>query len=513
LSETSRKLHSECIGNSGIWKGLLKNDFHISILVKGQFANYHNIYAMIYKSQLVFEERNHVTFSGMLPDWMFTWCTLCSSPPGARFYFLPVGRTKKIWGLTDDELPTPELNGHRRNIGWSEAREAAVIKWQTESCFQEQVLKKLFRVVKKVESLFPEEARNRRMRLFKTLRLGEKYSAMEDVLVKNRSTPTYLSYFQPQLIGEHYINGKLHRFGRKQLREYIKFARRLYDDSKSKLEEVSEADLVDCVLLTYKDLSRRAENHLIKWKIFLDSSHKFVTRHQKVWKWQNEKGVCHQVQNRSTERVQANKAYREYINSGDVCKFRLLRRHFEGLEKISEWISMNSWILDVLDTPVRETLVDRDNVVIPLPGRNNDAKDLQRKMSIYLVSGKEQDFRMVLSAIVSIAKNRLRRSANLLGELEGLIRNENANLLVSVETEVFVKDIYKVTSAHVDEKGFGKRRGMKSARRQARKRTRSSKHASFHKENEQLPKKSVEELNDKIDDRNNFEVPSKKPKL
>ena len=24
LSETSRKLHSECIGNSGIWKGLLK---------------------------------------------------------------------------------------------------------------------------------------------------------------------------------------------------------------------------------------------------------------------------------------------------------------------------------------------------------------------------------------------------------------------------------------------------------------------------------------------------------
>ena len=32
---------------------------------------------------------------------------------------------------------------------------------------------------------------------------------MEDVLVKNRSTPTYLSYFQPQLIGEHYINGKL----------------------------------------------------------------------------------------------------------------------------------------------------------------------------------------------------------------------------------------------------------------------------------------------------------------
>ena len=205
---------------------------------------------------------------------------------------------------------------------------------------------------------------------------------------------------------------------------------------------------------------------------------------------------------------------REYINSGDVCKFRLLRRHFEGLEKISEWVSMNSWILDVLDTPVRETLVDRDNVVIPLPGRNCDAKDLQRKMSNYLVSGKEQDFRMLLSAIVSIAKSRLRRSVNLLEELESLIRNENANLLVSVETEVFVKDIYKVTSAHINEKGFGKPRATKSARRQARKRTRTSKHASLRKENEQLPNTALEEVNDKVDaDCSHFEVPSKRPKL
>ena len=106
-------------------------------------------------------------------------------------------------------MPKPELNGHRRNVGWSEAREAAVVKWQTEAYFQDQVLKKLFRAIKKVESIFPEEAQNRRLRLFKTLRLGEKYSTMEDVLVKNRSTPTYLSYFQPQLIGENYIDGEL----------------------------------------------------------------------------------------------------------------------------------------------------------------------------------------------------------------------------------------------------------------------------------------------------------------
>ena len=206
---------------------------------------------------------------------------------------------------------------------------------------------------------------------------------------------------------------------------------------------------------------------------------------------------------------------REYIHSGDVCKFRLLRRHFEGLERISNWVSMNSWILDVLDTPVRETLVDRDNVVIPLPGRNNDAKDLQRKMNIYLASGKEQDFRALLSAIVIIAKNRLRRSANLLEELEGLIRNENANLLVSVETEVFVKDIYKVTSIHHDEKGFGKFRPTKLAKRQVRKRTtRVTKSASLRKDNDQLPSKSVEESGGNASvDGDQFDTQSKKPKL
>lgn len=68
------------------------------MLVKGQFANYHDIYCIVYKSQIVFEERNYVTFSGMLPDWMFTWCTLCTTPPRERFNFLPLGRAKKIWG-------------------------------------------------------------------------------------------------------------------------------------------------------------------------------------------------------------------------------------------------------------------------------------------------------------------------------------------------------------------------------------------------------------------------------
>ena len=176
---------------------------------------------------------------------------------------------------------------------------------------------------------------------------------------------------------------------------------------------------------------------------------------------------------------------------------------------------MNSWILDVLDTPVRETLVDRDNVVVPLPGRNNDAKDLQRKMNIYLASGKDQDFRSLLSAIVSIAKNRLRRSANLLEELEGLIRNENANLLVSVETEVFVKDIYKVTSAHLDEKGFGRFKPARVGKRQAKKRTtRSTKLVNFRKGNEQLSAKSMEEEKDKAEgDYDQCEIQPKKPKL
>ena len=157
---------------------------------------------------------------------------------------------------------------------------------------------------------------------------------------------------------------------------------------------------------------------------------------------------------------------------------------------------MNSWILDVLDTPVRETLVDRDNVVIPLPGRNNDAKDLQRKMNVYLYSGKEQDFRSLLSTIVSIAKNRLRRSAKLLEELEGLIRNDNANLLVSVETEVFVKDIYKETSARLEEKGLGK---FKKPVKRKKRVTRAAKSPTLRRGSEQLANKSREDSIDTVD--------------
>ena len=112
-------------------------------------------------------------------------------------------------GFSDEELPKGELTGGRRNIAWTEAHESAILKWGSEAAFQEQVLKKLFRGIKKVESIFPEEAQSRRKRLYKNLRLGEKYAMMEDVLVKNKSTPTYLSYFQPQLIGEHYISGKV----------------------------------------------------------------------------------------------------------------------------------------------------------------------------------------------------------------------------------------------------------------------------------------------------------------
>eukprot|EP00795_Rhopilema_esculentum_P012963 gene12963-3726_t len=454
LSETCQKLHSECLGNGVLWRELLKADFRISLLVSGQFDSYHAVYRLIYKSQIIFEERNHVTFSGMLPDWMFTWSTLCSYPP--RF--------------SDEELPKGELTGGRRNIAWTEAHESAILKWGSEAAFQEQVLKKLFRGIKKVESIFPEEAQSRRKRLYKNLRLGEKYAMMEDVLVKNKSTPTYLSYFQPQLIGEHYISGRLHRFGRKQVREYMKFSRRLYDDAKSKMDDFSEANLVQCVLLTYVDLALKVETQFVRWKEFLEYSHKFVNRQQKVWKWQTEKGLCHQVQYRPTEKVQAKKSYREYIHTGDMSKFRLLRRHFEGLERISEWVGMNCWVLDVLDNPVKEILIDRDNIEAPLPGSNNDAKHLQRKIKVYLQSGREHDFRMALSSIVNIAKNRLQRSANLIEELESIIRNTDSNLLVSVETEVFVKDIYKVTSARLEDTDMKKMTTCNSLPRKLRKR-------------------------------------------
>ena len=111
-------------------------------------------------------------------------------------------------GLLDDELPKGEVSGSRRSIAWCEGFEAAVAKWGTEAAFQEHVLKRLARSQKKVESIYLQELQARRKRYYKRLRMGEKYSKMNDVLVKNKNTHIYMSYFEPQLIGEHYIDGK-----------------------------------------------------------------------------------------------------------------------------------------------------------------------------------------------------------------------------------------------------------------------------------------------------------------
>ena len=159
--------------------------------------------------------------------------------------------------------------------------------------------------------------------------------------------------------------------------------------------------------------------------------------------------------------------FREFIHTGDVRKLRFLRRHFEGLEKISEWVDMNYWVLDVLDTPVKEILIDRDNIEITLPDRNSAARDLQREIKVYLISGKTQDFRVMLSTIANIARNRLRHSVTLIEELEGIIKNDDANLLVSVETELFVKNITPHTHQPVNK---SQTVGMIRPKLQARKR-------------------------------------------
>ncbi len=112
-----------------------------------------------------------------------------------------------ISGLQDDELPRGEPNVSRRSIAWSEGFDAALAKWGSEAAFQEQVLRRMTRSQKKVDCLYMPELQSRRKRFYKRLRMGEKYAAMNDILVKNKNTHIYLSYFEPQLIGEHYING------------------------------------------------------------------------------------------------------------------------------------------------------------------------------------------------------------------------------------------------------------------------------------------------------------------
>ena len=90
----------------------------------------------------------------------------------------------------------------------------------------------------------------------------------------------------------------------------MKFAIKLYDSVKASNEECRESDLIECVLLTYKDLALRVEGHFLKWKEFLEYSQKFLVRQQKVWRWQTEKSIAHCIKYRPCEKVQAMPAYK-----------------------------------------------------------------------------------------------------------------------------------------------------------------------------------------------------------
>lgn len=118
---------------------------------------------------------------------------------------------------------------------------------------------------------------------------------------------------------------------------------------------------------------------------------------------------------------------------GDVRRLRHLKRHFEGLEKINKWFDINSWILEIIDPNVRQTLMNTETADILKPGLTNEARELCKKIKTYLQSGKDYDFRMVLWTVSNIAKSRLKQSASLIKELEGVIKSDRSDLLVSVE--------------------------------------------------------------------------------
>ena len=75
--------------------------------------------------------------------------------------------------------------------------------------FQEQALRRCVRSQRKIHSLFPKELMARRKRHYQKLRLEDHYSVMSEVLAKNKEQHSYMCFFEPQMIGEDYINGKL----------------------------------------------------------------------------------------------------------------------------------------------------------------------------------------------------------------------------------------------------------------------------------------------------------------
>lgn len=408
LSECNRRLRDLCQNCNSLWKHLCKTDFDADLTVKGSFPSFFILYQLMYKSRIILEDTDYSTFSGYLPDWLYYWSALSTKPPLPGFYNLPAGRTKKTWGLTEEDLTNYQIKCNKsgaavrleRYYTWTDGLEAALCKHKSKQRFHEVALKRCMRSQKQIHKTFPKASRSQRKRAFN--KFQNEHRSLRNILSKQKDgVSEFLSYQSPHKIGQDYIEGYLHKSGIKQLESYIEFARRL--EQEVDIAELSK-DIPECVLLVYEKLSTTAHQRFISAEEFLDVAKDYFERVKRVWNWQNENGPDARQAFRDCPVVKAHPSYSAYIQSGSESHFRNLRLNFEGLEQLETWLEENQWITKLLDSNFISILRG-----VPLQKPANDLSTqafqaLRKMVKVFLKTGRRVDFDRILRRLAESAR-------------------------------------------------------------------------------------------------------------
>ncbi|KAK2551807.1 hypothetical protein P5673_027229 [Acropora cervicornis] len=423
VSECNRRLLDLCRNCNFLWKHLCKIDFNADLTVKGSFPSFFLLYQLLYKSRIILEDTDHSTYSGYIPDWLYYWSALSTKPPLPGFSNLPAGRTKKTWGLKEEDLTNYQMQGNNSREGvrleryysWTDGLEAALWKHKSRQKFHEVALKRCVRSQKQIHKAFPKASKNQRKRAFN--KFQNEHRKLKNILSKQKEGASEILINQcPQKIGEDYIDGYLHKSGIKQLESYIEFAKQL--EREVGIEELIK-DIPECVLLVYEKMSPIARQRFIPAEEFLDVARVYLERVKQVWRWQNENGTEGRQAFRDCDVVKAFPPYSAYIQTGCESHFRTLRLNFEGLEILRTWLDENAWITQVLDSDLIDVVRGApSNRTVNNEPRAQPVQALKKMVKVFLKSGRKVDFDKILKRLAESARIFLHSNLMLVDSLE-----------------------------------------------------------------------------------------------
>ncbi|XP_058953288.1 uncharacterized protein [Pocillopora verrucosa] len=428
VSECNRRLRDLCQNCNSLWKHLCKIDFDADLTVKGSFPSFFILYQLLYKSRIILEDTDYSTYSGYLPDWLYYWSALSTKPPLPGFYSLPAGRTKKTWGLTEEDLTNYQIKCNKscavrieRYYTWTDGVEAALCKHKSKQRFHEVALKRCMRSQKQIHKTFPKASCSQRKRAFN--KFQNEHRSQRNILSKQKEGASeYMSLQSPHKIGQDYIDGYLHKSGIKQLESYVEFAKRL--EQEVDVAELSK-DIPVCVLLVYDKMSSLAQQRFISAEEFLDVAKDYFERVKRVWNWQNENGPEARQAFRDCSVVKTHSSYSAFVQTGSESHFRNLRLNFEGLEKLQTWLDENQWITKLLDPNFVTILRGAPLQKLPSNELSTQAFHALRKMvRIFLKTGRRIDFDRILRRLAESAKIFLHTNLEYVENLERTLSRE-----------------------------------------------------------------------------------------